>query len=90
MHLDVNNIEVIYNIVSPQHFNQPIMRCYKSLSTWDHQFIFFVAHSINVGDCLKSVVILAFCDSQLNISLNLIMCILMYIYEWDWSNEDRF
>lgn len=81
MHLDVNNIEVIYNTVSPQHFNQPIMRCCKSLSTCDHQFIFFVAHSINVGDCLKSIVILEFCDSQLNISLNLIVCILMYIYE---------
>lgn len=86
MHLDVNNIEVICNIVSPQHFNQPIMRCYKSLSTCDHQFvflqyIFFVAHSINVGDCLKSIAIPAFCDSQLNISLNLIVCMLMYIYE---------
>lgn len=81
MYLDVNNIEVIYNTVSPQHFNQPIMRCYKSLSTCDHQFIFFVAHSINVGDCLKSIVILEFCDSQLNISLNLVVCMLMYIYE---------
>lgn len=74
MHLDMYNIEVIYNIVSPQHFDPPIMGCYKSLSTCDHQFIYFVPHSINVVDCLKSTVILTFCDSYLN------LCVYAYVH----------